>query len=329
VQGYSFSPFGVPLGESGGEPYGFTGEWWDAEVELLYLRARYMQPRNGVFLSRDPVRGKHPYQYAEANPVNLADPTGLYSMKEIKQIFNNASVYDPDVLGYFRPGGPLEGRWGWLEVLRTAENGDQVAVIDRIGGCAPEPNQPWVSGPEVVRQDIGGVFQKTGSELLIGGDPHLQVASEGHRYQIQKNMHCIANYPYPDICGPYVQNWALKANVNATYQYMWLRRDPALTDPNRLTLNILALVTPKLLEESGKLVGIGLEELGKLIGTGIEVVEGTSRRDMAGVHREVTLFLMEGYAKNINVWLLIGTEIIDLGDDVGDILESAGYRWVP
>jgi hypothetical protein len=25
VQGYSFSPYGVPLGESGGEPYGFTG----------------------------------------------------------------------------------------------------------------------------------------------------------------------------------------------------------------------------------------------------------------------------------------------------------------
>jgi len=54
VQGYSFSPFGVPLGESGGEPYGYTGEQWDASTGLMFLRARYMQPTLGVFLSRDP-----------------------------------------------------------------------------------------------------------------------------------------------------------------------------------------------------------------------------------------------------------------------------------
>jgi len=32
VASYSFSPFGVPLGESGGEPYGYTGEQWDGEA---------------------------------------------------------------------------------------------------------------------------------------------------------------------------------------------------------------------------------------------------------------------------------------------------------
>jgi RHS repeat-associated protein len=42
---YAYDPFGVPLVE--GEvynPYQFTGEAWDAEVELAYLRARYYQP---------------------------------------------------------------------------------------------------------------------------------------------------------------------------------------------------------------------------------------------------------------------------------------------
>jgi hypothetical protein len=49
VQSYSFSPFGVPLGESGGQPYGYTGEQWDASTGLVYLRARYMQASRGLW----------------------------------------------------------------------------------------------------------------------------------------------------------------------------------------------------------------------------------------------------------------------------------------
>jgi YD repeat-containing protein len=39
----SFDPFGVPFETSGsGESeFVYTGEWWDAEAELLYLRVRY------------------------------------------------------------------------------------------------------------------------------------------------------------------------------------------------------------------------------------------------------------------------------------------------
>ena len=76
VQGYSFSPFGVPLGASGGEPYGYTGEQWDASAGLVYLRARYYEPGVGIFLSRDPVKYNHPYLYAGANPIRFTDPSG-------------------------------------------------------------------------------------------------------------------------------------------------------------------------------------------------------------------------------------------------------------
>lgn len=42
---YAYDPFGAPLaGGTMPNPYRFTGEAWDAEVELLYLRARYYQP---------------------------------------------------------------------------------------------------------------------------------------------------------------------------------------------------------------------------------------------------------------------------------------------
>jgi hypothetical protein len=37
---HEFDPYGVPV-QGGGEPYGYTAEWWESATELLYLRARY------------------------------------------------------------------------------------------------------------------------------------------------------------------------------------------------------------------------------------------------------------------------------------------------
>ncbi|MCP4362325.1 MAG: RHS repeat-associated core domain-containing protein, partial [Chloroflexi bacterium] len=80
-----FDPYGNPV-QNGSSPYGFTGEWWQNEVELLHLRARWYMPETGTFLSRDAFRGipKLPqslngWSYAEGNPVLYADPTGYYN----------------------------------------------------------------------------------------------------------------------------------------------------------------------------------------------------------------------------------------------------------
>ncbi len=65
-------------------PWQFTGEAWDAGVELLYLRARYYQPEVGRFITKDPWGGTvwqpgtlKRYVYAANNSVNLVDPSGL------------------------------------------------------------------------------------------------------------------------------------------------------------------------------------------------------------------------------------------------------------
>jgi RHS repeat-associated protein len=82
---YAYDPFGVPLvGNGVPNPWQFTGEAWDSEVELLYLRARYYQPEAGRFISKDPWGGErrrpdtlNRYVYVTNNPVNLVDHTGL------------------------------------------------------------------------------------------------------------------------------------------------------------------------------------------------------------------------------------------------------------
>jgi len=95
---YRYDEFGKPapgnskLSEDGRNvlhnTFGYTGEMWDEESELLYLRARYYEPETGRFLSRDSYQGnlqnplsRHLYAYVGNNPVNYVDPTGNWGKK--------------------------------------------------------------------------------------------------------------------------------------------------------------------------------------------------------------------------------------------------------
>lgn len=62
----------------------FQSEQKDNEGGLTYLRARYYDPTLGRFTSLDPVSGaasnpasQNGYNYANNDPINLSDPTGL------------------------------------------------------------------------------------------------------------------------------------------------------------------------------------------------------------------------------------------------------------
>ena len=81
VSYHEFDPYGNPIVNyplsTIHSPYGYTGEWWEDEVGLLYLRARWYQPETGTFLSRDAVENEPPYQYVRGNVVNLTDPSGM------------------------------------------------------------------------------------------------------------------------------------------------------------------------------------------------------------------------------------------------------------
>ena len=97
---YQFDAFGNEVSATGStvNPYRYRGERFDADSGLYQLRARYYNPAQGRFLSRDPVAGqprsplsRHRYLYANSDPVDYVDPTGRESLIGISfaQAINN------------------------------------------------------------------------------------------------------------------------------------------------------------------------------------------------------------------------------------------------
>ena len=85
VQTYQYDEYGNVVSSSGSitQSFQYVGEQRD-ETGLVYLRARMYDPVGGRFLGRDPVPGRmtspsslNRYVYAESNPIDLVDPSGL------------------------------------------------------------------------------------------------------------------------------------------------------------------------------------------------------------------------------------------------------------
>ena len=85
---YTYDAFGNLISSTGSTAnnYRYCGEQFDSTTGLYYLRARYMNPSVGRFISMDTYQGSnadpislHKYLYANSNPVTYTDPSGYYS----------------------------------------------------------------------------------------------------------------------------------------------------------------------------------------------------------------------------------------------------------
>lgn len=91
---YEYDAFGNLLNSTGTTPnaYMYRGEAYDSDLGLYYLRARWMNPLTGRFMSRDPFDGYidvpatlHKYLYAGCDPVNRRDPKGRLDEGEYEE----------------------------------------------------------------------------------------------------------------------------------------------------------------------------------------------------------------------------------------------------
>ncbi len=89
---YVYDAWGSLISSSGStaNSYMYCGECNDSFTGFYYLRARYMDPSTGRFITQDTYPGTlsdpvtlHKYLYANANPVSNIDPSGKFSLCEV------------------------------------------------------------------------------------------------------------------------------------------------------------------------------------------------------------------------------------------------------
>jgi RHS repeat-associated protein len=97
---YTYDAFGNLLSTTGYTPnaYRYTGEQWDADLGMYYLRARYYHPDTGRFWTTDTFPGSpenplslHKYLYCQVNPVNGIDPSGDMTLADVSCAMLNVS----------------------------------------------------------------------------------------------------------------------------------------------------------------------------------------------------------------------------------------------
>ena len=111
---YTYAPFGnVSASGDVSQPFQWSSEHYDSELDLVYYNYRHYSPSLGRFLSRDPIAeqgGRNLYAFVQNNPILLTDekgeswsslaPPGLCAyaatkMPDMTLPCCNGEVYDP------------------------------------------------------------------------------------------------------------------------------------------------------------------------------------------------------------------------------------------
>jgi RHS repeat-associated protein len=94
---FTYSPYGELSGSSGGKStrLGYDGQYTDDDTGLIYMRARYYDPKTAQFLTVDPIVGitEAPYCYAGDNPLDETDPTGLRRIQTLSTLRRYPALY--------------------------------------------------------------------------------------------------------------------------------------------------------------------------------------------------------------------------------------------
>ena len=178
--------------------YGYTSEYQNSYIKLIYLRSRFLFPETGRFLTKDSWQGDYnrpgslnKWNYVEGNPVNFVDPTGyikqglearradgIWSRLKARGIliikdWGDDYVFDPNTYKVSTCGWQ-DGRWDILELGYIEDAANKLKTV--LGGW--NKLHSAVGNITVNKYDIQAINKKIGgaisppgiSPYIVGGD---------------------------------------------------------------------------------------------------------------------------------------------------------------
>ena|GEM_PF-1282246 len=265
-----YTPFGETRFGDAPTDRRFTGQreedfgWYD-------YGARFYSPSLGRFVSADTIvpepgnpQSLNRYSYVLNSPLKYTDPTGHYSEEEIMQTFG-VSTWD-EVLAFFNDGGALAGLWGWLEILRQAQDGDSITYARPLfdkPGIGPRTNGRYrypYNGGWFKRNESGQIQVYSGIDFKA--EPtHTEFAQSHQEYWLYR--------PIPEMPGGFAYVFSTYAG---TKYYHHFNFDASKVNWVDVTLDTIGLTSDIIT------AGVG--------GRGINALQvAVKSTDMIGVHR--------------------------------------------
>ncbi len=169
---YTYTPYGQfyegQCVENIANPFKFTGQWHDVEIDQYYLRARQYDPTMMRFTSRDPIVGDrqepltlHKYLYCLNTPVNRIDPSGEISATSLTSaVVTGYSLYGHGIsLAAYAVGTGDDRFW---ELSRITFNFMPAAIIlAALNPYGPVTNIATYFFEDMVESTMGAVTGMT------------------------------------------------------------------------------------------------------------------------------------------------------------------------
>jgi RHS repeat-associated protein len=185
-------------------PYMFTGRRLDAEDKLYYYRARFLNPVQGRFLSRDPaynpLQDSNRYEYCSDSPTNSMDPAGLFDVGGVIQFLLGG-------LGRLKPlAGPAGLATTAITILKSQEGAGSVT---RVAVRMPATGAP---APNCRNLPTRTFSLSTGDRELMGADVGFGLYNN-HRIYLSTRIDVSGSY-HGSGCGPLnatitVSSWSI------------------------------------------------------------------------------------------------------------------------
>ena len=193
---YGYDAFGMTTVAVGptANTFRFAGEEQDADHDLYNLRARWMDPSTGRFVSRDPFAGVperptslHKYQYGDLDPVSNRDPLGLYTLGEamtVQALHGNLTTLSVSALRVYNILDTVSDILTVVKMIGSMMSGGVAGLVAMPPGVSLDALTNY--NPAVKRLDVEGAAnaleQNMGTILSKARTPWVNfLATEGRK----------------------------------------------------------------------------------------------------------------------------------------------------